>query len=373
MKDSRKSLSMASTRNSPSGRLALNQFSIIIILVLVFSGIITVLLVSQRIVEKNLDTLISSGPEKKDSVIGADSTRSMNYATAKTKAEIIQILSDTSGSLFWLKVIALFVTVGGAVGGYLIGQSQVTKNKLDFEHRKDVDASFHTIVQELSSSEPILRASAAVKLGALLQDFPSEWNVNEHRKRQMIQLTKQILAAALAIEVDEKVLKTISIAIVMDKSAKTADPERQLADVKGIDFSKAFAEDAYWARADFSNADFYRASLSKTSFRSSKLYGAQFREAIHNETVFKEADCKYANFKMAEIQGANFEKADIRGANFNEAMLINVNLEGARINGMVIKGAEIKPLPEDPLVDDSTEGDGSRKIPFKQWLLSNHP
>ena len=37
----------------------------------------------------------------------------------KLAAEIRQIRSDTTGSLFWLKMIALFVTVGGAVGGYL--------------------------------------------------------------------------------------------------------------------------------------------------------------------------------------------------------------------------------------------------------------
>src|SRR5262245_32493089 len=45
------------------------------------------------------------------------------YEISKLDAEIRQIRSDTSGSLFVLKLIALFVTVGGAVGGYLIGQS----------------------------------------------------------------------------------------------------------------------------------------------------------------------------------------------------------------------------------------------------------
>src|SRR5918911_1503433 len=51
------------------------------------------------------------------------------YEIAKLAAEIRQIRSDTSGTLFALKVIALFVTVGGAVGGYLIGQSQTTDEK----------------------------------------------------------------------------------------------------------------------------------------------------------------------------------------------------------------------------------------------------
>src|SRR4030095_630657 len=60
------------------------------------------------------------------------------YEIAKFAAEIQQIRSDTSGSLFWLKMIALFVTVGGAVGGYLLGQSQTTRQKLAFEEQKNI-------------------------------------------------------------------------------------------------------------------------------------------------------------------------------------------------------------------------------------------
>jgi len=43
------------------------------------------------------------------------------YEVERLKAQIKQIRSDTAGSLFWLKMVALFVTVGGAVGGYLVG------------------------------------------------------------------------------------------------------------------------------------------------------------------------------------------------------------------------------------------------------------
>src|SRR5215470_14629981 len=52
----------------------------------------------------------------------------------KLTAEIRRIRSETGGSLFWLKMIGLFVTVGGAVGGYLVAQDQVTKARNKFEH-----------------------------------------------------------------------------------------------------------------------------------------------------------------------------------------------------------------------------------------------
>ena len=67
----------------------------------------------------------------------AGSNKALNakdsYEVSKLDAEIRQIRSDTAGSLFALKVIALFVTVGGAVGGYLIGQSRTTQARISFE------------------------------------------------------------------------------------------------------------------------------------------------------------------------------------------------------------------------------------------------
>lgn len=45
------------------------------------------------------------------------SDKKTEYEIGKLDAEISRIRSDTAGSLFWLKLIALFVTVGGAVGG----------------------------------------------------------------------------------------------------------------------------------------------------------------------------------------------------------------------------------------------------------------
>lgn len=143
------------------------------------------------------------------------------YEIAKLAAEIRQIRSDTSGSLFWLKMIALFVTVGGAVGGYLAGQSRVASRRIEFENRKSIESVYQTIVQELSEEAPLLRASAAVKLGNILRSFPTEWVGDDPKdknwKVQQIQLTKQVLAASLSIEQDRKVLKTLTIALVLHK------------------------------------------------------------------------------------------------------------------------------------------------------------
>jgi hypothetical protein len=99
----------------------------------------------------------------------------------KLTAEVKQIRSDTSGSLYWLKLAGLLLTVGTAVGGYLVAQSRSARNRaaaeerrvraqLAFDQRVQVDTAFQTIVQELSSTgSPLLRATAAMKLGKLLQ------------------------------------------------------------------------------------------------------------------------------------------------------------------------------------------------------------
>lgn len=291
------------------------------------------------------------------------------YETYKLNAEIRQIRSDTSGSLFWLKLIGLFVTVGGAIWGYLLAQTRTSRerlaseqrrndDRLQFEHRKDVDAAYQQIVQELSAKERILRASAAVKLGAILNKFPDEWQISEAREKELIVLTKQILAAALAIEKDGKVLKTITIALVLHKTNRVMDGREMvygLAD--NLDLSHANAFDAYWAKVDFTNADFYQATLKQASFRLATLANAQFREANCQNTVFIKADCRRANFKLSDLRKADFSGADLSDSVF----------ENARVHGAVLsKETKITRQPG-IMVDISETGDGSEMTSFASW------
>ena len=99
--------------------------SVIVLLVLVLCVVMVIVVYeTQRIaVQGSLPPISGTSPKEQ-------------YEIAKFAAEIQQIRSDTSGSLFWLKMIALFVTVGGAVGGYLLGQSKTTRKRLDFEEKK---------------------------------------------------------------------------------------------------------------------------------------------------------------------------------------------------------------------------------------------
>ena len=284
------------------------------------------------------------------------SGKKTEYEISKLEAEISRIRSDTSGSLFWLKLIALFVTVGGAVGGYLIGQSKNTQAKLSFEDRKNVDEVYQTMVRELADDSAILRASAAVKLGSILKSFPSEWNVSDERKEQLYQLTKQVLAAALSIEKDSKVLKTLSINLILHKP----ELEAGYASVLEMDLSGAIAEDAYWAKCNFEYSDFYVANLSRTSFRKSKLNGVQFRESNLTNAVLDETICSNTNFKMADLRGASFEKATLKSVNFENAKVYQVSLDNAQISETL-----------DCKVDISKEGDGSQMISVFTWLQNN--
>src|SRR6266513_1814740 len=144
--------------------LGLDKFGAPILIALMLLAIILVVYYTQRLSEQtSLPPIVTTSPKEQ-------------YEIAKLAAEIRQIRSDTSGSLFWLKMIALFVTVGGAVGGYLIGQKQTTKKRLEFENLKNIDSIYQSIVLELADkSNALLRAAAAVKLGMILKSFPSEW------------------------------------------------------------------------------------------------------------------------------------------------------------------------------------------------------
>jgi len=277
-----------------------------------------------------------------------------SYEISKLDAEIRQIRSDTAGSLFALRLIALFVTVGGAVGGYLIGQSRATKARIGFEDRKNVDEVYQSIVRELSSDSSILRAAAAVKLGAILKAFPAEWSISDDRKEQLVELTKQVLAAALAIEENDKVLKTLTINLALHKSPNLDG----LFSIKDIDLSGAKALNAYWAKCYFSNSDFFMADLSESSFRKSLSF-AQFRQATLANAIFDDADCTSTNFKLADLRGASFANAELSRTSF----------EGARVYSVKIVGARISDLPY-CLVDLSKDGDGSQMTPVGKWVNS---
>lgn len=328
----------------PHSKTGLSRSKIVFAVSMVFLVVLLATYGSQYFIDK---TVVVSSEGLLD--------KKTEYEISKLDAEISRIRSDTAGSLFWLKLIALFVTVGGAVGGYLVGQSQSTQAKLNFENRKNVDEVYQSIIREVADESPILRAAAAVKLGSVLKSFPSEWNVSDERKGQLIQLTKQVLSAALSIETDKKVLKTLTINLVLHKPESVSG----LASVQEMDLSGAKAEDAYWARCNFEYADFYAADLSRASFRKSNLSGAQFRESDLRNAVFAEAICINTNFKLADLRGASFDKANLNSVNF----------EHAKVHSVSLTGAHIEKTPECQ-VDISEKGDGSQRISVITWLDS---
>ena len=280
----------------------------------------------------------------------------------KLTAEVKRIRSDTGGSLYWLKLTALFVTVGAAVGGYFVAQSKTARaqvaaedlraqRRLEFERRTQVDQAFQAIVLELSAApSELLRATAAMKLGNLLQAPPVEWDLAPARRDELWSLTKQILAASLAIERSAKVRKTMTIAIAI--------PPRQSAQGKlsDLDFSLARADDAYWAGIDFSGADFYNADLRRASFKKATLRRAQFRDTDLRNAVLQQAQCLETNFKFTDLRDADLSGANITNARFELAKVHGARLRGA--TGEVAPGLE---------VDVSPDGDGSARMSAVEW------
>jgi len=289
----------------------------------------------------------------------------LDYNSAKILTEIQKNLSETSGSLFWLKLVALFVTVGGAIGGYLVGQSQNSQRQIEFERRKNVDGAYQTIIQELANKElPILRATAAVKLGTILEEFPNEWNVSDERAEQIVRQTKQVLAAGLAMEKDDKLLKTLTIHLMRHK-VKESDPKpewvsaenwKKYSDARKLDLSEAKANRAFWADTDFSGTDFFNAKLAQASFRRSILDGVSFFHADLSKAV------------LAEARGTDtvLAYADLRGANLKDSVLENVSFEGAKVYGVSLTGARLTNASGN--VDVSKYGDGTEFAPVTQWL-----
>lgn len=191
----------------------------------------------------------------------------------------------------------------------------------------------------------------------MLKSFPPEWRwaVTEDRQNQLIELTKKVLAAALAIESDDKVLKTLTSALVLHKPWKNR--KRELANLREIDLSGAKASDAYWAKVDFFRAGFYQADVTEASFKRASLYEAQLRETDLRHAVLIEANCKKANFKLADLRCADLRRAKFIGTSF----------EGAKVHDTKITEAFVEDLPETE-VDLSDAADKTEMVTVQEWL-----
>lgn len=342
----------------------LSDRSIIILIGVVFAIIVFIGAFLQFRAERGAFSLDKINPQ--DTVAKKD-----QYEIYKLAAEIRQIRSDTSGSLFWLKLVGLFVTVGGAVGGYLLGQHRVNKSKMGWEQRKNIDAGYQTIVSELSHEKPVLRAAAAVKLGTIIYDYPSEWNLsddedkNNKRREELSQLTKNVLATALSTEEDRKVLKALSIALVPKSNPLRASTEVNLS---YLDFSYANAQDAYWAKVDFTGSDFFGAHLKSCSFRGCKLIGTSFYNADLSKSVLRNSICNNAYFTNAKLKGADLRDADLRQANFSGAIFDEyTNFAGAHMYGATMSDVNFDDL-KDAQVNVS-DNDIAQMVSLKDWLL----
>jgi uncharacterized protein YjbI with pentapeptide repeats len=248
----------------------------------------------------------------------------------KLNAEIQKIRSETAGSLFWLKMIGLFVTVGSAVGGYLIAHTRSVNMRLQFDKRNEVIRLYQAIVEELSSDKPVLRAAAAVRLGAVLEKYPSTWEVegenSEDTRRELINLTKQVLASALTIESEPAVLKALTISVARHRVSAEGGREFDMTD---LDLSGAKVADAYWADCNLSRTDLYNANLENASLRRATLAYTQFRDASLASAVLAEADCANANFKRADLREVDLK--DLKNwAEINVDGMKYTNIHGVR-------------------------------------------
>ena len=281
---------------------------------------------------------------------------------AKLAAEVRQIRGTTSGGEFWLKLVALFVTVGGAIGGYLVAQTFAARARERLEERRTIDTLFQGLVKELADEAPLLRAAAAVKLGEVLHKFPAEWQLTPERGDELRNLAKRVLAAALTLEQDPKVQKTLTIAILRHEVAKqqpSAPGSSGKWDLRGLDLSGAHARDAYWKAADLTGSDLFKADLSEASLRNAVLHYAQFREAVLNRVVLAGADASNASFKLADLRDA-----DLRGATLTDADFDGAKVHGARFDPAAAGAAK------DALVDVSAHGDGTRRCRLAEALAA---
>jgi hypothetical protein len=127
--------------------------------------------------------------------------------------------------------------------------------------------------------------------------------------------------------------------------------------LKEFDFQKVQFPNAWWKGINARGVDFFRADLSHAGLANALLEGATLYEVNFRGSVLREADLREADLRKADLRDADLSGAKLEGAKFDGAQVAGINLTEASFGNN-----------PDGQVDLSPKGDGSEKIPVRDWL-----
>ncbi|NEW84448.1 MAG: pentapeptide repeat-containing protein [Mariniphaga sp.] len=283
------------------------------------------------------------------------------YSLQKTKTEVLKLKEEINSlrknnSRNFLKYLSenssaltVLVALAGAIFTFLKfskeqkdqKQTESKQQERDLELKikeKNIrlEENFSSIVKNLGSNNPSLKASAAISLISYCKDDRKAFHEQvlliciANLKLDLDETTNRLLVNSLenAIKANlkEKSLKQLNVKLTRLK-LDTID----LSGLNLEDIDLAFSSLKF---ANLSNTKLKRMRGYKTNFFGANLTGANLQEARLQKAIFEKskmhetnlisADLKYSNLKYckfhaAQMQSAHFQSAELIGAEFNKA------------------------------------------------------
>jgi len=208
------------------------------------------------------------------------------------------------------------------------------------------------LFKSLGDPDPRVRVGAASVLVPRLMELAPrvlaspDGSPDSAEKREFDSIIKVLIAVSKHEEKDElqKYIADQLVEVLGAQPAEDAKDSRPAgkSPLSDYDFQGAKLTNAWWARANLSEVDFYRATLARAGLANAWLEGAILKHAILTSAVLRGCHLKGANLDAAQLAGADMRKADLREARLREADLRGADLREADLTGADLTGADLR-------------------------------
>jgi uncharacterized protein YjbI with pentapeptide repeats len=342
-------------KNKPSGKLAVNKLSRLV-LILLGVGIFSGLWVVQQ---NNVNRLNARIISLKNSIDLAEEdakkgkARDQSFTVEKKLAmeKDILIIEKDKASI----QNGVYTTLVQALGGTILSITayvgycnyRIGEKNLKITEDKQVTERFSKSIEHLGNNKIDIRLGGIYALEQIAIDSTKyHWTIVEILSAFIRGKCSIDDAMAHSINDENKssddqcnerntVKEIVSIDI---QAALTVLNRREIVEEedKVIDLSRVNLK-----KADLSNAKLDRANLSGADLRGANLGNAVLREADLSNACLFGADLRGAKLSNARLFGAKLIVANLRGADLSNARLNGANLFGAALNGVNLSNATL--------------------------------
>jgi uncharacterized protein YjbI with pentapeptide repeats len=336
------------------------------------------------------------------SALAAPADDKLEAEIAKLRAETDKLEGDND-LIARLPEYGAVLAAGAALGGLFLslGQHRSDRRKdrsdaanqaeRDRQDRLDADTrrfdeQFTQIVENLTSENPAVRASAAASIRTFLKPEHERFHeqvvtlLSANLKFPRRDVTDRIIGGAYAQALQDHKDDLASLCgpggpDLLEATLRRVDLsgldlsgcDMYRADLHGTNFEEARLVKVRAREADLSSAALTKADLEAAQMQRANLEDARLRGARLISTKLQDAKAQHAAFEGAALQEANFDGADLRAAAFRDADLNNTFFRGTvfdepALRSIVADAKNWQKANFDPDVRERLESmDGSRK------------